>query len=122
MEPPPLGIIFKADNAEISAKPTQFTKVAHIVIKGLNEAFFWYPVAPPGYVSLGCIVTQSDEPPNLNLCCCPHMDLVSQANMFEMPITKSVSSKASQCWSIWKIENQVCVSCVGFLFLTDVLF
>lgn len=108
LEPPPLGIIFKADSAEISAKPAQFTKVADIVTKGLNEAFFWYPVAPPGYVSLGCIVTQSNEPPNLNLCCCPRMDLVSQANMFEMPITKSVSSKASQCWSIWKIENQAC--------------
>ncbi|CAL5415223.1 unnamed protein product [Camellia sinensis] len=72
-EPPALGIIFRADNPEISAKTVQFTKVAHIVRKGLDEAFFWYPIAPPGYASLG-----------------------------------SLSSKGSQCWSIWKVENQAC--------------
>ncbi|KAI7737222.1 hypothetical protein M8C21_001545, partial [Ambrosia artemisiifolia] len=46
LEPPGLGIIFKADNPDISANPVQFTKVAHILIKGLDEAFFWYPIAP----------------------------------------------------------------------------
>ncbi|KAK6160946.1 hypothetical protein DH2020_004327 [Rehmannia glutinosa] len=38
LEPPPLGIIFKADDPEISAKPVQFTKVAHIGKKGQEEA------------------------------------------------------------------------------------
>ncbi|XP_071939359.1 uncharacterized protein [Coffea arabica] len=108
LEPPPLGIIFKADNPEISSKPVQFTKVAHIGMKGLDEVFFWYPIAPPGYASLGCIVTQNDEAPNLQLFCCPRLDLVSQTNVLEMPITKYSSSKASQCWSIWKVENQAC--------------
>ncbi|KAL3505576.1 hypothetical protein ACH5RR_030958 [Cinchona calisaya] len=108
LEPPPLGIIFKADNPVISSKPTQFTRVAHIGMKGLDEAFFWYPIAPPGYASLGCIVTQNDEAPTLESFCCPRLDLVSQANILEMPITKCSSSKASQCWSVWKVENQAC--------------
>ncbi|KAL6576075.1 hypothetical protein OROHE_000546 [Orobanche hederae] len=108
LEPPPFGIIFKADDPEISAKPVQFTKVAHIGKKGPEEAFFWYPIAPPGYASLGCIVTLHDEAPCLESICCPRMDLVSQANIGEIPISRSSSSKASHCWSIWKVENQAC--------------
>ncbi|XP_043709636.1 uncharacterized protein LOC122658659 isoform X2 [Telopea speciosissima] len=106
LEPPALGIIFKDDNPEISAKPVQFTKVAHLVTKGLDEAFFWYPIAPPGYTSLGCVVSRKDEPPPISSFCCPRMDLVNQANIPEVPISTSTSSKGSHCWSIWKVENQ----------------
>lgn len=106
-EPPTLGIIFRADDPEISAKPVQFTKVAHIVRKSLDEVFFWYPIAPPGYASLGCIVSRTDVAPPLDNFCCPRMDLVHQANILEVPISRSSSSKGSQCWSIWKVENQV---------------
>lgn len=108
LEPPALGIIFKDDDPEISAKPVQFTKVAHIAGKGLDEAFFWYPIAPPGYAALGCMVTKTDEAPNVDSLCCPRMDLVHQANILEIPISRSLSSKASHCWSIWKVENQAC--------------
>nr|GEV02157.1 vacuolar protein sorting-associated protein 62 [Tanacetum cinerariifolium] len=108
LEPPALGIIFKADNPDISANPVQFTKVANIIIKGLDEAFFWYPIAPPGYASMGCIVTRVDEMPKLNMVSCPRSDLVNQANIPEMPISKFSSSKPSQCWSIWKVDNQAC--------------
>ncbi|CAA0829437.1 calcium-dependent lipid-binding family protein, partial [Striga hermonthica] len=108
LEPPPLGIIFKADDISISEKPDRFTKVAHIGKKGSEEAFFWYPIAPPGYASLGCIVTLHDEAPVLDSICCPRMDLVSQANIAEMPMSRSSSSRSSQCWSIWKVDNQAC--------------
>ncbi|XP_059444630.1 uncharacterized protein LOC132176414 [Corylus avellana] len=108
LEPPALGVIFKADNPEISAKPVQFTRVARITGKGFDEVFFWYPIAPPGYASLGCIVSRTDEAPRLDSFCCPRMDLVNQANILEVPISRSSSSKASQCWSIWKVENQAC--------------
>ncbi|XP_043726204.1 uncharacterized protein LOC122672780 isoform X2 [Telopea speciosissima] len=108
LEPPALGIIFKNDNPEISAKPVQFTKVAHIMRRGLYEAFFWYPIAPPGYASLGCVVSRTDEPPDISSFCCPRMDLVNQANILEDPISRSSGSKGSHCWSIWKVENQAC--------------
>ncbi|KAM7259519.1 hypothetical protein ACFE04_015260 [Oxalis oulophora] len=108
LEPPALGLIFKHGNPEISAKPVQFTKVAQIVNKGFDEAFFWFPVAPPGYASLGCVVSKIDEPPRLDLFCCPRMDLVNQANILDVPLSISSSSKVSQCWSIWKVENQAC--------------
>ncbi|XVE82332.1 hypothetical protein DITRI_Ditri15bG0139900 [Diplodiscus trichospermus] len=108
LEPPSLGIIFKSDDPEISAKPVQFTKVAHITGKGFDEVFFWYPIAPPGYASLGCVVSRTDEAPPIDLFCCPRMDLVNSTNILELPISRSSSSKASQCWSIWKVENQAC--------------
>jgi vacuolar protein sorting-associated protein 13A/C len=107
LEPPALGIIFKNDNPDISSKPLQFTKVSHIVGKGIDEVFFWYPIAPPGYVSLGCVVSRTDEAPRADLFCCPRMDLVSQANINEAPLSRSSSSRAPQSWSIWKVENQV---------------
>ncbi|GAB4828173.1 hypothetical protein Ancab_035090 [Ancistrocladus abbreviatus] len=108
LEPPALGVLFLADNPEISAKPVQFTKVAHITGKSVDEAFFWYPMAPPGYASIGCIVTRTDEPPRVDAFCCPRMDLVSPTNILEVPISRSWSSKASHNWSIWKVENQAC--------------
>ncbi|XP_020230234.1 uncharacterized protein LOC109811015 [Cajanus cajan] len=108
LEPPALGIIFKNDSPDISSKPVQFTKVSHIVGNGIDEVFFWYPIAPPGYVSLGCVVSRTDEAPRVDLFCCPRMDLVSQANIHEAPLSRSSSSKSPQCWSIWKVENQAC--------------
>ncbi|KAH1088253.1 hypothetical protein AAZX31_07G215500 [Glycine max] len=108
LEPPALGIIFKNDSPDISSKPVQFTNVSHIVGKGFDEVFFWYPIAPPGYVSLGCVVSRTDEAPRVDLFCCPRMDLVSQANIHEVPLSRSSSSKSPQCWSLWKVENQAC--------------
>ena len=71
LEPPSLGLLFKCDGSGISAKPLQFTNVAHIVGKGHEEAFFWYPIAPPGYAPLGCIVSGTAELPSLDSFCCP---------------------------------------------------
>lgn len=107
LEPPALGLVFKCDYPAISARPVQFTKVAHVIGKGLDEAFFWYPTPPPGYASFGCIVTTTDESPKKDLVCCPRLDLVSQANVSVEPISRSSTSKGSNCWSIWKVENQV---------------
>uniref|UniRef100_A0A7N0UXF0 PH domain-containing protein n=1 Tax=Kalanchoe fedtschenkoi TaxID=63787 RepID=A0A7N0UXF0_KALFE len=108
IEPPALGIIFRANSSEISAKPVQFTEVSRITGKGLDEVFFWYPSAPPGYASLGCVVTRTVEPPPADLFCCPRLDLVNPATILESPISKSSNSKSSQCWSIWKVDNQAC--------------
>ncbi|XP_010524589.1 PREDICTED: uncharacterized protein LOC104802610 [Tarenaya hassleriana] len=108
LEPPALGILFKADDTQIAAKPVQFSKVAHIVGKGLDEVFCWYPVAPPGYVSLGCVLSKFDEAPPLDLFCCPRIDLVKHTNVYEAFVSRSSSSKSSQCWSVWRVENQAC--------------
>ncbi|KAK3157946.1 hypothetical protein QOZ80_2AG0130600 [Eleusine coracana subsp. coracana] len=107
LEPPTLGILFKCDTV-VSEKPIQFTKVAQIDRKGFDEIFFWYPVPPPGYASLGCIVTKTEEMPSKDSICCPKLGLVNQANIAEDPISRSSNSKGPNCWSIWKVENQAC--------------
>ncbi|XP_062223332.1 uncharacterized protein LOC133922148 [Phragmites australis] len=106
-EPPTLGILFKCDTI-VSEKPVQFNKVAQIDRKGFDEIFFWYPVPPPGYASLGCVVTKTDEMPSKDSICCPKLGLVSQANIADDPISRSSSSKGPNCWSIWKVENKGC--------------
>ncbi|KAK1380403.1 Calcium-dependent lipid-binding family protein [Heracleum sosnowskyi] len=105
-EPPALGIIFKVGDPEISAKPVQFTQVAHIAKKGVDDAFLWYPIAPPGYASIGCVVSRTEEAPALDSFCCPRIDLVRQANIHETPVSRSSSARGSQCWSLWKVDNQ----------------
>ncbi|BAF08745.2 Os02g0470400 [Oryza sativa Japonica Group] len=108
-EPPTLGILFKCDSAIVSERPTQFKKVAQIDRKGSDEIlFFWYPVPPPGYASLGCVATKTDEMPSNDSVCCPKMGLVNHANILEDPISRSSSSKGPNCWSIWKVSNQGC--------------
>ncbi|KAL6841988.1 hypothetical protein ACP4OV_028188 [Aristida adscensionis] len=107
LEPPTLGVLFKCDTV-VSEKPVQFTRVAQIDRKGIDEIFFWYPVPPPGCASLGCIVTKTDEMPSKDSICCPKLGLVNQANIMEDPICRSSSSKGPNCWSIWKVENQAC--------------
>ncbi|CAN8243432.1 unnamed protein product, partial [Cochlearia groenlandica] len=108
LESPSLGILFKADDSDIAAQPVKFTKVAHIVGKGLDEAFCWFPVPPTGYVSLGCVLTKFDEAPRVDSFCCPRIDLVNQANIYDTSVSRSLSSKSSQCWSFWKVDNQAC--------------
>ncbi|CAN6447305.1 unnamed protein product [Victoria cruziana] len=105
-EPPSPGLVFRRDKSGISAKPLQFTKVAHIAGKGIEEAFFWFPVAPPGYASLGCMVSRVDQCPSVECICCLRIDLVNQAAILDKPISCFVSSKASQSWSIWRVDNQ----------------
>ncbi|KAK7328553.1 hypothetical protein VNO77_22664 [Canavalia gladiata] len=63
---------------------------------------------PPGYISLECVVSRTDEAPRMDLFGCPRIGLVSQANIHEMPLLRFSSSRNSQCWSIWKVENQAC--------------
>uniref|UniRef100_A0A453NY33 Uncharacterized protein n=1 Tax=Aegilops tauschii subsp. strangulata TaxID=200361 RepID=A0A453NY33_AEGTS len=108
LEPPTLGILFKCDDKIVSEKPVRFMKVAQIDKKGIDDVFLWYPVAPPGYASLGCVVTKTDEMPSKDSICCPKLGLVNQANISEDPISRSSSSKGPNCWSIWKVGNQGC--------------
>uniref|UniRef100_A0A0E0JZW8 C2 domain-containing protein n=1 Tax=Oryza punctata TaxID=4537 RepID=A0A0E0JZW8_ORYPU len=65
-------------------------------------------VPPPGYASLGCVATKTDEMPSNDSICCPKLGLVNHANILEDPISRSSSSKGSNCWSIWKVSNQGC--------------
>lgn len=95
-----------ASSSEISAQPVEFTKVGHITGKGLDDVFIWYPIAPPGYASVGCVVSRTDKPPQADIVCCPRLDLLNPGNIMESPILTSESSKSSH-WSIWKVENQV---------------
>ncbi|XP_020520361.1 uncharacterized protein LOC18430003 [Amborella trichopoda] len=106
LEPPTLGLMFKNDTSGLSAKPVQFTRIAHVVGKGIEEAFFWYPISPPGYASMGCIVSRTDAMPCVESLCCLRMDLVNQANISDEAISKGSSSRGSNNWSIWKVKNQ----------------
>ncbi|KAL4193113.1 hypothetical protein AMTRI_Chr06g197730 [Amborella trichopoda] len=106
LEPPTLGLMFRNDTSGLSAKPVQFTRIAHVVGKGIEEAFFWFPISPPGYASMGCIVSRTDAMPCVESLCCLRMDLVNQANISDEAISKGSSSSGSNNWSIWKVQNQ----------------
>lgn len=59
-----------SDNAELQRK---------------QQRSVWWPIAPPGYVALGCIAGSKDdplEPPKLSVCRCLREDLVRRVNNF----------------------------------------
>jgi vacuolar protein sorting-associated protein 13A/C len=60
------------------ARPLGFKARAHLVGRNIEEASLWLPVAPPGYVALGCVASRGFNPPDPDCMRCVRMDLVNQ--------------------------------------------
>lgn len=105
LDPPGLGVVLRDDNSGRLEKPVKFKKT-QIPGKGLEDAFMLFPVAPPGFVSLGCIASRSATLPPLDTVRCVRMDLVIQANMSKKPVWSMPGLKGSSGCSLWRVENQ----------------
>lgn len=77
-EPPVGGLVMRDDGTGRLARPLGFKARAHLVGKNIEEASVWLPVAPPGYVALGCVGSRGFNPPDPDCVRCVRMDLVNQ--------------------------------------------
>jgi vacuolar protein sorting-associated protein 13A/C len=74
-----IGLLLN-DTLEVGllAKPLRFQEQGQITKRsGMEEGVsFWYPVALPGYVAMGCIASKSSvlEPDGANQVCCVRND------------------------------------------------
>ncbi len=119
MEPPGVGVALRDDNTGRLAKPMRYLQRMHTSGRGFEDVVVWFPVAPVGYVTIGCVVTKTQEMPSLDLMRCLRVDLVIPSRLSK-PAVWSLSSERSlnSVWSMsgarggyscsmWRVENQV---------------
>ncbi len=73
---------------------------------------FWYPMALPGYVAMGCIASKSSvpEPNGTNHVCYVCNKLVTRLNFTTHNIwDSSILRYGNEELSIWPVENEVIV-------------
>lgn len=113
-----MGVALRDDNSGRLAKPLRYLQRMHTTGRGLEDAVVWFPVAPAGYVAVGCVVTKSQDPPSLELVRCLRVDLVTQSQLSKRPWSLSAERSPNSVWSMsgtrggyscsmWRVENQV---------------
>ena len=110
LEPPNLGVILQDDNSGRLAAPIGFIQRMHSPGKGLDDLYVWYPSAPAGYVTMGCVVTKDEDITGLSFFRCVRADLVSEVGISRKAAWSTTGTKSGYSCSIWKIQNQVSVN------------
>ncbi|XP_024542530.1 uncharacterized protein LOC9648284 isoform X1 [Selaginella moellendorffii] len=106
LEPPGIGLVLRDDGTGRLCKPIRFQQKVHICGRGLEDVYIWYPVAPAGYVALGCVATTTPDHPPLDMVRCVRMDLVSQGSLSKRPVWSYIGSRGGHSCCLWKVENQ----------------
>ncbi|BBN04917.1 vacuolar protein sorting-associated protein 13A/C [Marchantia polymorpha subsp. ruderalis] len=72
-----------------------------------SDCSVWLPVAPKGYVVLGCVATPGRDPPPLNTCFCVLAALVTPCQMRDCIIISRDNDEASDAkkWAFWRVDN-----------------
>lgn len=106
---PPDSSITVLDELESGrvALPVDFSERAHISGRDWEEVTIWFPVAPMGFVALGCVVTKKREVPDINCVRCLRADLASQKGFSGKAIWTWGPPKTRQNFSFWPVNNQV---------------
>lgn len=101
------------DNCEtdLLQKPVRFRLQGQISKKrGVEAVSFWFPVAPPGYVALGCVATRTSTPQveDTQSVTCVRTDLVigvplPAARLWDTEALRHVKPD----FSIWPLQNEV---------------
>lgn len=119
LEPPSFGIALREDDSGILARPTKYLQRMHTSGKGFEDVYIWFPVAPTGYVAMGCIATKTQNMPSTDLVRCVRTDSVTQMNFSKKPLwSLSTEKNVNLVWniganrggyqcSLWKVDNQV---------------
>ncbi|KAJ7562087.1 hypothetical protein O6H91_03G054700 [Diphasiastrum complanatum] len=112
-EPPSLGLVLQSVGEGVLEKPLDFELKGRIHPKsGMKGVSFWLPIAPPGYVALGCLASRTT---NLELkekdsVRCVRNDLVTEAelspsSLWDSSGLRNVDEKFSLC-SLQTIANE----------------
>ncbi|KAK4746515.1 hypothetical protein SAY87_012827 [Trapa incisa] len=68
------------------------------------DCFVWFPEAPEGYISLGCIVSQGLHPPPLSSVSCIMASLVTPCSLRDC-VTISSNNLYSPVLAFWRVDN-----------------
>nr|XP_043638921.1 uncharacterized protein LOC122610015 [Erigeron canadensis] len=73
---------------------------------GERSCSIWFPVAPKGYVALGCVVSPGKTQPSLSSVFCLHASLLSPCALRDC-ITISPSEKSLSGLAFWRVDNSL---------------
>ncbi|KAL9231233.1 hypothetical protein vseg_006486 [Gypsophila vaccaria] len=83
------------------------------VLKGNASCSIWYPVAPKGYISMGCVVSSGLSPPHPSSAFCIMASLASSCSLRDCIIIGGIN-ESSMALPFWRVDN-----CVGTFLATD---
>jgi vacuolar protein sorting-associated protein 13A/C len=66
----------------------------------------WFPVAPEGYIPMGCVVSQGIEPPPVSSVSCILASLVTPCSLRDC-ITIKLNNQDAPSLAFWRLENSV---------------
>ncbi|CAM6084054.1 unnamed protein product [Calypogeia fissa] len=108
-EPPSIGLVLHdAVERGLLSKPERFMDRGQLPRRrGVGAVSFWLPLAPPGYVALGCVAGTGSSPDPDNLVRCVRSDLVIGSNFSAPSLWETSDTKLRDVeLSIWQVENQ----------------
>lgn len=75
--------------------------------KGQSDGDYslWIPVAPPGYLALGCVAHKGSQPPPNHIVHCIHSDLATSTTYSECALSTSPNPCFTNGFSIWQLDN-----------------
>lgn len=65
----------------------------------------WLPIAPPGYMVLGCVVHGGSQPPPNHIVHCLRSDLVTSTMYSECIFSAASGGSFTSGFSIWRLDN-----------------
>ncbi|KAI3710546.1 hypothetical protein L2E82_40329 [Cichorium intybus] len=74
--------------------------------EGTESCSIWFPVAPKGYVALGCVVSPGKTQPSLSSAYCLHASLVSPCALRDC-ITINSGDTNSPGLAFWRVDNSL---------------
>ncbi|MFS8029949.1 putative vacuolar protein sorting-associated protein [Helianthus anomalus] len=75
-------------------------------VDGAESCSIWFPVAPKGYVALGCVVSPGKTQPSLSSAFCLHASLLSPCALRDC-ITISSGDTKSPNLAFWRVDNSL---------------
>ncbi|XP_021768084.1 uncharacterized protein LOC110732449 isoform X1 [Chenopodium quinoa] len=81
-------------------------RLPSILQEGNVSCSIWYPVAPEGYIALGCVVSSGTAPPPLSSSYCILASLVSSCPLRDCVVI-GASNESSMALPFWRVDNSV---------------
>mgnify|MGYP002775589552 FL=1 len=80
-EAPPSQAVMAMNNVFRRVRKPLHYLLIWVLDDSAKQCSIWRPVAPPGYVALGCIARIGSTPPPLSAVFCVRIDLVTSASV-----------------------------------------
>lgn len=69
------------------------------------DCSLWMPIAPPGYLALGCVAHIGSQPPPNHIVHCIRSDLVTSTTHSECIFSASSNPSLQSGFTIWRLDN-----------------